>query len=135
MKMKHKSVRLTLATFTAVIVSMLMLSAPASATSYGDCTLGNVCLYKDTGGGGGIKLYGGHEDQYTGNFLNCTWNPAVGCAVDNNASSVYNHGSSSNVMLYSSASYGGSNFSATRGWAYNLSAVGFNDVATSHKWY
>jgi hypothetical protein len=53
-------------------VSAIMVATPASATSKSDCTLGNVCLYKDNSFGGGIKLYASNQASYSGDFLNCT---------------------------------------------------------------
>lgn len=113
-----------------------MLAVPASATSKSDCTSGNVCLYKDPNYGGGIKLYANNQSSYSGDFLNCTWNPFVSCAVDNGASSVYNHGSLYNVRLYANVNYGGASLAVLRSASYgNLIDQGFQDVASSHKWY
>jgi hypothetical protein len=117
-------------------VSAIMVATPASATEKNDCTLGNVCLFKDNNFGGGIKLYGGNQASYSGEFLNCVWYPWISCAVDNGASSVYNHGSTHNVRLYANASYGGATLAVLRSASYdNLGGQGFNDVASSHKWY
>ena len=122
--------------FAVLVVTAAVVMAqaiPASAVGTGDCTSGNVCLYKDAGYGGGIKLFAGNETSYSGNFL--WW--VIDCAFTNNTSSAYNKGTSGqSVRLYANSSHTGASYSIGQYvQIQNFVNIGFNDVASSHKWH
>ena len=96
-------------------------------------------MFKDAGWDGGIADDTGPNWSYLGEtFVNCSlWPPGSICWLDNETSSIRNHGRYSNTRHCENDGYTSPCFSLLRGYSMNLigSNLGWNDDLESQKWW
>ncbi|MGW0707073.1 peptidase inhibitor family I36 protein [Streptomyces sp. NPDC002643] len=99
------------------------LGATPAHAAKSDCPSGALCVWTQTS-------YGGTRGQVFGNNADLTIYYAF-----NNAKSLYNHGNSCDVTIYTGKNYSGYSMTIDRGDAFSLSenSVFYNNIS-SNKW-